>query len=183
MTENNSSEPRSDSLYPELEHLGDATEFLEDILEFVQHIPLLDSFDVSDIQILARYMRCYGSPGGVELLHEGGDDDYLLLILTGEMVIHRRDPHTGESKRIAVAGPGTTLGEMALVDGQPRSASCSTVAPTDFAVLTRQALDEVAEKHPTLGHRLMLVLLQLLARRLRDTNDALLPHIAATATV
>ena len=173
----------SSVFYPALEHLGDAVSFIDDILEFVQHIPLLDSFNREEIEILARYMQCYGAPGGVRVLQETDFGDYLLLILTGELIILKRDRDSGEDRRIAVAGPGSTLGEMSLIDGAPRSASCVTVAPTDFAVLTRQSLDEIAHEHPALGHRFMLVLLQILTRRLRHTSNDLLPHAAVVVAI
>lgn len=183
MTENSSVVLASRMPYPEFESLGSASAFLDDILEFVMHIPLLDSFDRKDIETLAAYLPCFGCPGGADVLREGEYGDYLLLILTGEIVIRKGDPITGEPRLLAVAGPGSTLGEMSLFDGEPRFATCTTVTPTDFAVLTRQALDEVTAQHPALGNRLLMVLLVLVTRRLRKTSNDLLPHLAATATV
>jgi CRP-like cAMP-binding protein len=70
---------------------------------------------------------------------------------------------------------------MSLIDGAQRYASCVATEPTDFAVLTRSALNEIFLDNPRLGNKLLLLLLQLMTRRLRDTSDRLLPHLGGMA--
>jgi CRP-like cAMP-binding protein len=66
---------------------------------------------------------------------------------------------------------------MSLIDGQRRFASCITTQPTDFAVLTRQRLNDILADHPRLATKLLLVLLQLITARLRDSTNRMLPTI------
>jgi CRP-like cAMP-binding protein len=83
----------------------------------------------------------------------------------------------GQQKVVAHIEPGGFLGEMSLIDGKQRFASCISTQPTDFAVLTRQALSEILVDHPPLGSKLLILLLQLMTARLRDAVTKMLPTI------
>ncbi|MBU1237935.1 MAG: cyclic nucleotide-binding domain-containing protein [Gammaproteobacteria bacterium] len=163
------------TLYPELEYLGSATRFIEEILQLIDQIPFFGGFSDQEIQALTGYMGCYGAPRKARLLTEGQTDSHMLLLLTGRAAVLKNDSQ-GVEKIVAEAGPGTTLGEMSMIDVSPRSASCVTTEPTDFAVLTRGSLNEIFINSPRLGNKLLLVLLQLTMRRLREANDRLLLH-------
>lgn len=78
---------------------------------------------------------------------------------------------------MADLGPGAFLGEMSLFDGRPRFASCITVQPTDFVVLSRDRLNDILRDHPRLGSKLMLILAQAMTERLRDATSRMLPTI------
>lgn len=80
-------------------------------------------------------------------------------------------------KAIAEASVGNTLGELSLIDRRPRFARCCANIPTDFAVLTRDSLNEIFVHHPRPGNKFLLVLLQLMPVRLRETCDRFLPRV------
>jgi len=174
-------ETANDNLYPDLENLGAATDFIDEIFTIMEQISLFGEFDLAQVEQLSAYMECFGAPGGATLLNEGEEGDYLLLILTGSVDVHKSTPGQG-TKLIATVGPGGILGEMSLVDGQKRNASCITREPSDFAVLRRGALNVLLKRSPDLGVRFLLVLLTEMTRRLREANDRLLPFIS-TSTV
>lgn len=167
-------------LYPQLEHLGSATVFIEDIFDVIEHIPLFGGLSYPEIEQIAAYMECFGAPAGTRLLEEGEAGDYLLLILTGVVEVTKVGSG-GSARGVAVVGPGGTLGEMSLVDGARRNASCVTIEPCDFAVLTRSSLNALLASHPALGAKLLLVLLTGVTNRLRQANERLLPHIQIPA--
>lgn len=164
-------------LFPALESLGSASRFAEEIHEIIDRIPLFEDFSSSEIEALCAYMICYAAPRDSQILREGEDGDFLLVVLTGKVAVRKAMPN-GDVKLITLVGPGASLGEMSLVDGHPRFASCVTAEPTDFAVLTRQELNEILINQPRLGNKLLLVLLQMMTRRLRDASERLLPYIA-----
>ena len=145
----------------------------------IEHVKLFEDFTRNEVEALCRFMNCFAAPSGFRLLNEGDEGDFLILILTGKVAVLKRvaelkklDP--GANRRLTVAEPGMTLGEMSMIDGIPRFASCDTIVPVDFAVLTRASLRTILVQMPRLGNKLLLVLLQLLAGRLRDTSDLLL---------
>ena len=168
-------------LFPSLEYLGSATRYIAEITEIIDQVPLFDELELAEVESLCAFMQCFGAPRGVTLISEGGEGGFLLIVLTGKVKIVKRSAD-GDATTIAVVGPGASLGEMSMVDGQPRFASCITVEPTDFAVLSRHDLGEVVHNIPRLGNKVLLLLLQVMTRRLRDASNRLLPHIAG-ATV
>ena len=165
------------NLFPTLENLGAATAFIDDLFGIIDHIPLFGQFNLVEIEQLAAYMECFGAPARTPLIKEGEEGDFLLLVLTGQVDVIKAMPGEGD-KLIATVGPGAVLGEMTLVDGRQRNASCITREPTDFAVLSRGALNVLLGRTPALGARFLLVLLTEMTRRLREANQKLLPYVA-----
>lgn len=69
---------------------------------------------------------------------------------------------------------------MSIIDGGARFATCIATEPADFAVLDRKALNDILVSLPRLGNKILLLLLQLMAQRLRDTGLRLLPHLESS---
>ena len=75
---------------------------------------------------------------------------------------------SGAERVLAFCGSGAIVGELAIIDGLPRSASVVAVRDTALSRLSRTAFDAFAEKHPELYKSLIT----LLTQRLRETNVA-----------
>jgi CRP-like cAMP-binding protein len=155
------------------ESLGDPLSFADRILEIIEHIHLLEDFEREEIDILTRYMRYYRADNGAEIIREGEPGDFMLLVIDGSIEILKIDPR-GLPQRLATAGPGKTLGEMSLIDGEPRFASCVTLEPTLFAVLDRDGLVRVVSEEPKIGVKILMELLMLLNQRLRSVSGELM---------
>jgi CRP-like cAMP-binding protein len=153
--------------------LGDATGFVDRIHEIIEHIRLFEDFERTEIDTLTRYLRCYRADAGVEIIREGEPGDFMLLLIEGSVEILKLDPR-GLPQRLATAGPGKTLGEMSLIDGEPRFASCVTLEATIFAVLDRATLTRVVSEEPKTGVKLLMELLMLLNQRLRAVSGELM---------
>ena len=65
---------------PNIEFLGDAVPFVGRIREIIEAIQLFEDFDPEELEGLARYMRCYRAPLGAEIIHEGDNGDFMLLL-------------------------------------------------------------------------------------------------------
>ena len=74
-------------------------------------------------------------------------------------------------------GPGATLGEMSMIDGEPRFATCTAVTPATFAVLSRDGMVKLILEEPSLGAKILIKLVTLLSARLRQTSHNLLHHM------
>ena len=164
--------------YSQLHNLGSASLYIDEIFA-IDHVKLFEDFNRNEIEALSRFMNCYAAPSGFRLLNEGDEGDFLILVLTGKVAVLKRvaelaQLEPGANRRLTIAEPGMTLGEMSLIDGIPRFASCDTIVPVDFAVLSRASLRTILVQMPRLGNKLLLVLLQLMASRLRDTSDLLM---------
>jgi CRP/FNR family cyclic AMP-dependent transcriptional regulator len=168
----------ADVPYPQLQSLGSASLYFDEILR-IEHVKLFEDFFKDEIEALCRYMMCYSAPSGCRLLKEGEEGDYLLIILTGKVSVLKQNEAGGE-RCLSVAGPGMSLGEMSLIDASPRFASCDSIIPTDFAVLNRASLNSILVQMPRLGNKLLLVLLQLMTTRLRETSILLTLSLKST---
>ena len=73
----------------------------------------------------------------------------------------------GAERILAILGPGSLVGDMAMIDGRPRSASVSALRDCKLSFVSRSAFEAVAEKNPEIYKHL----LGLLAARLRDTDQ------------
>ena len=155
------------------ENLGNAVPFVERILAVIEHIAVFAEFDHAEIETLAKYMRCYRTEAGLEVIAEGEPGDFMLLLIEGTMEIVKNDS-SGLPARIAVVNPGKTLGEMSVIDGEPRFASCVTLTETVFAVLDSEHLFMLIDEQPRLGVKLLMQLLTLLNQRLRGVSVQLM---------
>jgi CRP-like cAMP-binding protein len=76
---------------------------------------------------------------------------------------------SGAERILAFLGPGAVVGELAIIDGRPRSASIVAVRDTTLSFLSRAAFDDFAGKHP----EVYKYLLTLIASRLRETDSVI----------
>ncbi len=98
------------------------------------------------------------------------DTGYMVLLLEGEVtveniVVSRHSPVT-----VNVLGPGSLIGEMGLVDGHARLASCTASTDVRCAVLSREALAKLSLEDPRTAAKLMFAVSLRVAERLRDTT-------------
>ena len=163
---------------PDIKTLGDAVPFVGRIREIIEVIQLFEDFEPLELEALARYMRCYRAPLGAEIIRESDVGDFMVLILEGSVEIVKKDIR-GQAQIMGTAGPGKTLGEMSLIDGEPRFASCVALEPVTFAVLDRESLSRILAEEPRLGVKLMMELLMLLNQRLRNVSAQLMSCMEA----
>ncbi len=74
---------------------------------------------------------------------------------------------TGAERTLAILGPGSIVGDMAMIDGRTRSASVSALRDCKLSFISRAAFESLAAKNPEIYKHL----LNLLAARLRDTDQ------------
>lgn len=110
------------------------------------------------------------------LLFEEGDavdNDYMVLVLDGQLRVLSNNGVPGDEVVISVIGPGSLVGEMGVIDGGPRSASCTALTDVKLGVLSRTSLLALIETQPGAAARLMLGVAKGLAERLREGNRRL----------
>ena len=156
-----------------LEHLGDATKFSPQIHALIPKCDLLENFSPAEVRLLAHFMDVYQAALGAEIIREGDGGDFMLMLIEGKVEVHKRD-RWKTSQLIAVVEPGKTLGEMSMIDGEPRFATCIAAEPTVFAVLDRENLARIIVEQPMLGAKILMELVLMLSQRLRSTSARLL---------
>ena len=155
------------NLYLDIEYLGSAEAFIDEVLSAINKEVLFDEFYRYEIEELSQFMHCFSAPAGTVLLQEGEEGDHLILLLSGQVIVSKLDL-AGKAHSLAMVGEGAILGEMSLVDGQPRFASCIAAEPVRFAVMSKTDLNELLALHPRLANKFLTMLLQIMVERLRD---------------
>jgi CRP/FNR family cyclic AMP-dependent transcriptional regulator len=156
-----------------LEHLGDATKFAPQIHALIPKCMLLENFAPAEVRLLAHFMDVYRAEPGMEIIREGDGGDYMLMIVEGKIEVHKQD-RWNTPQLLALVEAGRTLGEMSMIDGEPRFATCIAVEPTLVAVLDRENLARIIVEQPLLGAKILMELVLMLSQRLRATSDRLL---------
>ena len=125
---------------------------------------------LEEARIVASYMEERHIPSDTTFIREGdaGDNGFMALLLDGEVVVESIVVSRTEPVTIKVLGPGSLVGEVGLVDQEPRSASCTTSTDVVCAILTRDAIEALIDSQPRVGAKLLLAISVRLAQRLRD---------------
>jgi CRP/FNR family cyclic AMP-dependent transcriptional regulator len=102
------------------------------------------------------------------LLHAGdsGEGCYFLREGVVKAAVVAKD---GQERLLAVLGPGALIGELSLIDGQPRSATISALKPSLLLHLPAAVFYRLADSNPLVYREA----LKILARRLRETNESM----------
>ena len=152
-----------------LDDLGDFAPILQARPEILLLVKMFRTLPTEDVQTIAHYMRAYVALEDTIVFSEGEAGDAMLLIVEGMVKISRSDPE--DSRTLGILDRGKTLGEMALVDNLPRSATCVVLHDSMFAALTRANFERLAQDHPHLAIVLLKEIARMLSIRLRGANE------------
>ena len=147
-----------------------------EISKLLEETKWADRLSPKEIETLARYLRVCSAEAGAIIVKEGRREAYLCLIVKGQVsIIKEGSGHA--SKLIGTAGAGRIVGEMSLIDGEPRSASVVADEPTTFVMLTGEGFSRLSSEVPRLAVKVLLKISKLISQRLRQTSGALVDYL------
>lgn len=109
---------------------------------------------------------------GDAICREKETSDFMCFVVRGQLNIVKRNAQD-EDVVLAHLRPGDSIGEMALIDHQPRSASVVAVEDSTLIVLTRKGFDHLRQKAPDTAIKVLENMARLLSRNLRSTSAQL----------
>jgi CRP/FNR family transcriptional regulator, cyclic AMP receptor protein len=146
--------------------------------QLMQQSSLLHDFRPAEADILGAAMIQVRAKAGQVLIREGEISDWMMLLLSGTVDVGKRrigaemdSEDAADMSRLAVIREGAVVGEMSMLDGEPRYASCTAIEAVEAAVLTRAAVARLIADHPAVGAKLLVKITQVLAQRLRNTSN------------
>ncbi len=134
----------------------------------IRDVPLLARLPEEELKALASKGHVHDYRSGTAIFHEGDPGNALHIVIEGgvRIVVASRK---GEEATIALLGPGECVGDLALLDGRPRSASAIASGRTKTLVVRRDDFTKWLAERP----KAAFALLETLSLRVRRTDEAL----------
>ena len=123
-------------------------------LELIRRVPLFQACKQNDLVELGRLADEVEVPAGKVLTRQGTTADAFYVVVEGKLRVER-DGHV-----VARLGPGDFVGEIALVDGGPRTATVTTEAPSRLLVVGHREFHSLLDRFPSIERQVLLALAQ-----------------------
>ena len=141
-------------------------------LDFLSRLPLFQELSLDEISILDQYLGLMELEKGDTVFDEGENGEFVCFVTNGELEVLKKSAK-GDSSSITKLGTGQTIGEMALVDELPRSATVKAHSPSSLTVLSRKGFEELAAESPEIAIKILKYLARSLSLNLRRTSNRL----------
>ncbi len=139
--------------------------------EALASVPFFAGLDDAALGRVAASVRSRRFRRGEVIFHAGDPGDALFIIVSGEIKISLPS-EAGEEAILVRLRPGDVFGELALLDGAPRSATATALSATETVVLPRDRFRELISNEPAVRDALLAALASEL-RRLTDHVEEL----------
>ncbi|HVV27906.1 MAG TPA: patatin-like phospholipase family protein [Rhizomicrobium sp.] len=145
---------------------GQQTVYPEELLERLKSFPLLESVGDAALRNLLSEANWFALPGGMLLDREGDNRAALFLVVTGSLGVFV-DGEQGQRRMIAHVPAGETVGEMSLIaPSSNHNAQLVALRDSELLRISPEGFETLIGRHP----RVMMNLMQILVRRLKDAN-------------
>jgi len=156
-----------------------AAQKLEDLeLKVVQlrECELFRLYSLRDLEVVAGMVEIRSIRAGERIFVEGDTADWLAFVIEGKFSITKQGTHQ-QPITVSREYRSRLLGEMAVIDGEPRSATCTSASGARLAILRASDFDKLGEDHPRIGFRLLRDVAKILSTRLRATTGRLVDSL------
>lgn len=147
---------------------------MADTVEILKKTKLFGGLDPEVLKQIAKQMRPVNYSSGQLIFERGEAGKDLYLVVSGRVRISVLSSE-GRELSFGHPGPGDIFGEMAVFDGQPRSAHATAVSKVETMALSRAAFDQLLLAQPTLA-RAAIVFLCALLRQADDQFESIALH-------
>lgn len=130
-------------------------------LLFIREVPIFKELRDEFLVRLASVMDELAFPTSHTIFTKGQEGRSLYIVVSGKVRVHI------DEQELVQLDQGACFGEMSLFDAEPRSASVTTLAPSECLILTQQQLYEAIEETPGIA----VNIIRLLSRRIRELNQ------------
>ena len=138
------------------------------IADLLDGLELVQDFTYAELELIAGYVTHEEADKGKVIFQEGEPGNFMLIVLDGRISIYKSSEHGRQL--LSSEMKGRIVGEMAVLDHEPRSATCVAETDCELLILTSANLTKMGLERPTLAYHLMASLARLLSRRLRRAS-------------
>jgi CRP/FNR family transcriptional regulator, cyclic AMP receptor protein len=137
-----------------------------DPVGLLSRVSLFSELSGEELERISRVAIPRSFPAGVRVFHEGDRSDACYLVRSGDLRV-TREHSDGRAIALATLGPGDIFGELAMLDGQARSASVETLSDSELLALPAVDFRRLLAENSRISVKLIIAL----TRRLRETNE------------
>jgi CRP/FNR family transcriptional regulator len=138
----------------------------ESAVELLRKVPLFSQLEQDELVRFSRVAVPRSFPAGTRVFHEGDRSDACYLVRSGDFRVTREHPD-GRAITLANLGRGDIFGELAMLDGEVRSASVEALSDGELLALPAADVRALLARHPGITVKLVAALV----RRLRSANE------------
>jgi CRP/FNR family transcriptional regulator, cyclic AMP receptor protein len=139
---------------------------------FLSGLAVFGGIPADELERLAARLEVRTIEGAGELFAEGTAAREMYVVREGELEVSKKN-NMGADVRVATLRAGDCVGEMGLIDIQPRSATVRTLGPATLLVLSNTNLSEIAHSAPKAWTLLVMNIAREISRRLRRADELL----------
>jgi CRP/FNR family transcriptional regulator len=148
--------------------MGTMSDDREETIALLRRVPVFSTLSREELTHVAQVAMTRRYDAGTVVFKEGDDGSTCYIVRTGRARAIREHPD-GRSITLAHFGPGDIFGEMAMLDGERRSATVEATEDTDAVAILSTDMHRLLREHPDISVKLITAL----GRRLRHTNERL----------
>lgn len=134
-------------------------------VELLKSVTLFADLEEGELERFSQVAVPRTFPAGTRVFHEGDDSDACYIVKQGSFRV-TREHSDGRAITLATLGPGEIFGELAMLDGDQRSASAEALSEGELLALPANDVRALLARHPEIS----LKLVAGLVRRLRAAN-------------
>lgn len=138
----------------------------------VSRSPLFDGFTPDEISVFSSIISDKTIAAGMTVFIEGMPGESLFLVAEGTIRISKMLAE-GEEKTLVVLGADDFFGEMAILDGSPRSATARVVENAKLLLLKKSDFEKLCDENPKVGLKFIRNIVKVFTGRVRESNEAL----------
>jgi CRP/FNR family transcriptional regulator len=135
-------------------------------VELLRSVPLFADLEEGELERFSRVAVARSFPAGTRVFHEGDHSDACYIVRDGSFRV-TREHSDGRAITLAALGPGDIFGELAMLDGEVRSASVEALTDGELLALPAGEVRALLARHPEITVKLIAALV----RRLRTANE------------
>jgi len=148
---------------------------VDEIRELLLKSKLLHNFPPAEILSAARYFSINHAEKGDIIFNEGDMGTFMCLIAEGSVSVQKANQDE-ENIELAILAKDRTFGEMAVLDGERRSASCIAATDCTLLILSRDTLEKMIIETPRIAAKVIRAIAVSLSRRLRMADGKLVDY-------
>lgn len=135
-------------------------------VELLRSVPLFADLEQDELDSFSRVAVPRAFPAATRVFHEGDRSDACYIVRAGSFRV-TREHSDGRAITLATLGPGDIFGELAMLDGEVRSASVESLSEGELLALPAGEVRALLARHPEITVKLIAALV----RRLRAANE------------